>query len=352
MNWYRLIVTAVLSLLATSGCRSNTWLLSRKGYYPCSIPDTVFLGREDLGRHGYGLNFSERNGIVFTCRGGFIDISHLRKTADWAAYLQKKVYSNLMKNKTELSFKLKEGSVCFGRLHYPLVWKNLSRKHKETISRDISIRLGEYLAYTVCTWHEILTWFGYKSTGTYSEFASAFSWDDIYSNLLGCRIGVVALRDTEHKYEQAVTLAIDRELEKLDARSSRTAKRAAESLKGKWYSHDLLIFLDLKKRNIDIGLDDGMVTPWIIPSVSECRRAQAQSYPVPRSEFLSEYGFSIRFELEPREWEKDRILKIVYPDEKQRKKRLEPALHFPMIMDHIEKDAIARYGPDACIPEF
>lgn len=54
----------------------------------------------------------------------------------------------------------------------------------------------------------------------------------------------------------------------------------------------------------------------------------------------------MKLEIEPREWEKDRILRTVYPD---KKKRLEPARHFACIMDYIKDDAVKKYGPDVTL---
>ncbi len=138
-------------------------------------------------------------------------------------------------------------------------------------------------------------------------------------------------------------MALSRELKKLGVQKSRTAKRATKISEGQWFS-DGLLFVKTKKRNFDTGLDDGFVTPWIVPSISECEGIEAQPWPVPNPGFLSEYGFSLKFELEPREWEKGKILRIVYPDAKERKKRIEPALHFPLLMDYIKKDAAKRFG--------
>ena len=58
----------------------------------------------------------------------------------------------------------------------------------------------------------------------------------------------------------------------------------------------------------------------------------------------------MKLEIEPKEWEKDKILQIVYPDVNQRKKRIEPAIHFAPIMKYIEQDAVAKYGPDVGSP--
>lgn len=318
----------------------------RMGSYPSSTLGTTFLGPEHLGQHGYRYSQSERKGIVYTCEAGHIDIAHLRKCADWTAYLAAKTLKQLMNNETEFSFKLYEPSVYFVKLTYPENWQELPQKEKEQITHDIAIGLGAYFAYTATTWHEIITWFGYKCSGIYAEFPSAFTWEDGFSNLLGAYLGAQALRDTEHTFDEAMTSGIDQELKKLGIQPSRVSRRAAKKVRGRWFSGDLLFFINMKKRNFDTGLDDGFVTPSLIPALSECEGAEAQPYPVPNLDFLSEYGFSMKLEIEPRELEKDKILRVVYPDGKERKKRLEPVAHFVSIMDFIKKDAIKKYGHD------
>src|SRR5665647_3519774 len=41
---------------------------------------------DQLGPHGYLGNAGEGNGIIYTRRGGFVDMGHLRDQADWTAY--------------------------------------------------------------------------------------------------------------------------------------------------------------------------------------------------------------------------------------------------------------------------
>jgi len=252
-----------------------------------------------------------------------------------------------MKSGAGFSFKLKaDHSMCFAQITYPENWQGLSQQDKERIAREISLKLGQYLAFTATTWHEILTWFGYKCLGIFPEFPSAFSWEDSFSNLLGTHIAAGALRDSEHKFEEAMTLAIDQELERLGVRSRSAAINAAENARGKWFVGYPLYLVNMKKRNFDIGLDDGYVTPTIIPRIAGCERIQAQSYPVPNLDFLTEYRFCVKLEIEPREWEKGKILSIVYPDAKTRKERLEPVTAFARIMNYIKEDAVTRYGYD------
>ncbi len=306
---------------------------------------TNFIG-EDLGLHSYKFNSSERNGIVYTNKAGHIDIGHSRKVADWTAFLASKTFKNLMKNKTKFSFKLKEPSLYFVKLTYPENWEELPKK--EHIAYDISIKLGQYLAYTAATWHEILTWVGYKSTGFLPEFSSAFSWEDSFSNLLGAYLAAKALQDNEHEYNEAMTIVLSQELEKLGIQSREVAKLASESIRGKWFSGNSL-FVNIKKRNLDIGIDDGYVTPTIISNVCTFESARPQPYPVPNLDFLSEYGFSVKLEIEPRVWESKKILEIVYPY--RNGKRIQPSIHFAAIMDFIQKQA-KEFGYDTTIPFY
>jgi len=296
-----------------------------------------------LGQHGYSSAGSEKNGIVYTSGGGFIDIAHVRGGIDRTAFVAAKILDSFQKDETEFSFRLAEPTTYFVQLVPPGCWEDLSLQERDDITRDISIRLAQYFSHTACIWHEILTWFGYKSVGFYPEFHSSFSCEDTFSDLLGSSIGVLALRDTEHAFGEGATLALDRELKKLGIQSRNTAMSATKTVKGRWFSGGLL-FVDTKRRNFDIGLNDGFITPWIVPGLSMGGAVKVQSYPIPDPDFLCEHGFSMRFEIEPREWEKGKILKIVYPEAKERRKRLEPIIHFSPIMDYIKKDAVRRCG--------
>jgi hypothetical protein len=313
---------------------------------------TRFLDPADLGPHAYRFNFWEKNGIVYTCKAGHVDIAHLRIGADWTAYLAAKTFECLMQDDTGFSFRLSvEPSRYFVRIMYPANWQDQPQEDKERIARDVSIKLGQYLAFSATTWHEILTWFGYRCIGVIPEFPSAFSWEDSFSNLLGTRLAASILQDPEADFDKEMTLAIDRELERLGAQSRHTARWAAEKMRGQWFSGQLLFLVDTKRRNLDIGLDDGRVSPTIVPDLSECKGAEVQSYPVPDLDFLSEYGFSVRLEIEPREWEKNKILRAAYPDGQNAGRRLEPAIHFARLMYHIQQDAVENhhYSIDPCL---
>jgi hypothetical protein len=331
----RVLTAAAISVFfAVGGCSVGGQPRLRTGSYATATLGTNFLDANTLGKHSYRTPFSrERDGIVYTCRGGHIDIAHVRIASDYVRYLYYKTRSNLMKTDSEFRFKPNdEPSRYFVQLKYPADWKTLSHKDREQIADQISLELSQYLAYTMTTWHEVLTWFGYKSTGLFPEFPSAFSWEDNYSNLLGTRIGAQAMQDEQHDYDEAVTIALKKELANLGVQSRKFAREASEKMKGKWWEGTaFVVYVQMKERNMDLGYIDGKVTPTLVPGM--CQGAKPQSYPIPSLAGLSKCGFGMQLEIEPREFEKEQILRIVYPNGEG--KRIEPATQLPIIMDYI-----------------
>ncbi len=322
---------------------------TRIGSFASSTLATKFRKPEKLGRHSYRPSAFEKNGILYTCRGGHIDMAHLRNVSDWTAHLAAVTYNEMINDANDFTFTLTEDTTCYVNLRYPNGWDNLSDESKDTIVYDVSTGLGQYFAYQTSTLHEILTWFGYKMTGFYSEFGSAFSWEDTYSNLLGSHIGYNAMYDRERCYNKAVTFQLQEELKKLKVQSRETAKLASDLVRGDWYSGEQPIVI-MKGRNFDTGLDDGFVTPWIVPGIRECQYSNAEPYPVPNLDFLKHYGIEARFEIELKVWEKTKILKIIYPNG-EKKKRFEPASQLAVIMDYIIKQAEGKYTSENSLVE-
>ncbi len=321
---------------------------TRYGCYAAAIPGMTFLG-SDLGAHSYQWSLFEKGGIVYTCRGGHIDITHMRIGIDWTAYLAAESYKRLMRNDPGFTCKMPvDRSRTHVRISYPPDWDRLPAEERSAMAEKMALALGPYLAFTMVSWHEVTTWYGYKCMGIPVEYDSAFSWEDSYSNLLGARIALRALQDTERSYNEAVTTAIDEEMQKLGILpSARQARQVSRSVKGQWYSGTFVLLFDMKKRNFDIGLDDGHVTPTRIPGASPCPDCEPQSYPAPTLDGLAEYGFSATVEIEPREWERNKILRIVFGDPpKADQKRIDAGTHLAVIMDRIQREAAAKYGPE------
>jgi hypothetical protein len=313
----------------------------RFGCYPSATLGTFFLG-PDLGRHGYYYWPFEKDGVAYTCRAGHVDIIHVRIAADWTAYIASEAYKCLMDDKPGFSYKLAvDRSHSYVRISYPPNWRQMSQEQRAAAARDVAMALGPYLSYTMTTWHEILTWFGFRCVGLPTEFPSAFSWEDSFSNLLGTVVAVRALQDGKHTYNKAIEIAIDEEMTKLGIQSAATARQAAEKVKGQWYTGFVLFFVDIRMRNFDVGLDDGMVTPTLVPGMAPCPDARPLSYPIPTLDALSRHGFAITLEIKPREWERGKIFEVLFGDPHDRP--IQPATDIPRLMAYLRQDAMEQY---------
>jgi len=322
-------VLSVMVLPVVGGCTLDAPKV-RLGCLPTSTFGVPFANPDDLGKHSYSFSFFEKGGIVYTCKAGNIDIDHVRGSADLTRYFIKRVRKNLLKKGKGFSYNLAmELSTHKINFIYPKNWKTLPPDEKEKIANEIAFELGPYLAYNATLWHEILTWFGVHFVGFEPEFNSAFSWEDVYSNLLGTKLAVQVLRETNQKYNTAMTLAIYKELRKLDVQPKSTAIEASEKMRGKWFTGDLIP--DIKMRNFDIGLD-GYVTPTLIPEVHKCKE-QPLPCPVPNLNILKDYEFSIIYEIKPNVFEQGRIFNAAG------EKKIYPEKHFPVLLEHIKKEA-------------
>jgi hypothetical protein len=100
-------------------------------------------------------------------------------------------------------------------------------------------------------------------------------------------------------------------------------------------------------RNFDIGLDDGQVTPCLLPCVSACEGAEACPRPVPTLDGLSRSGFSATVLIEPRVWEANKIFTALYGEYRPAARRLDPTTHFAPLIHHIRQVASSRHYRDA-----
>lgn len=314
----------------------------RIGSVPWPSIWTSYPEPDSLGTHSYNHSFSERNGIVYTSRGGHIDLVHLRSCADWTIYLSCRSYTHMIEADPELTFKVTEPSVYTVSLEYPDGWASLPADKREHIASLAAVDLGQYLAYIACVWHEIITWYGYKWTGVYSEVQSAFSWEDMYSNVVGINIAGDALRSCQDQpFGKTMTGLIDHKLTLLSVQSSLVARQTARSVRNKWYTKRF--FSDrIKARNYDIGLDDGFITPMIIPAAADRERENPAVCPIPTND-LSKYGIKVKMRIQPREWERHEILQAAYQTKYPPSKYINPDIHFANIISNIISHDKTRY---------
>jgi hypothetical protein len=145
-----------------------------------------------IGPHVYLGSKKEHNGIIYTQKGGFIDMGHLRDIADFTGYL----FNIIQKVKSQKSFTIKLGNEAG--------MKSLTVTVPEDISEIDAVNLAGKIAYDISVWHEISTWFGASFIPLVPERYSSFSIEDAYSNLMGVHLGMKAIL-SELDFEEAMT---------------------------------------------------------------------------------------------------------------------------------------------------
>lgn len=349
MNGIRkLLLTAgtFLAIFSNSGCQSFHKPRLRLGAYFGAPLGIAYPDPGKLGKHDYNGFWGERIGMVYTSEGGFIDLGHVRDSADRTAYCTHTTFENLLKGKTDFSFTLLEPSRYFVTIKYPENWDKMPDKEK--IAREVAISAGKYFTYDAMVWHEIITWYGYKYTGIFSEYISSFSWEDIYSDIIGIDIAGRALKENTEDFNEVMTKLIYDELDDLGVQPVRTAKKAEKKIRGKWFTGGIYPFAKLKKRNLDIGFDDGYVTPWLVPGI--CSNTVPLPCAVPNLNVPKKYGFSIKVKIEPKIMESHKIFKIVSADGKG--KYIVPSNDFHEIMEDITRKEVERNGPKVNVPNL
>lgn len=234
------------------------------------------LGPDDVGRHYYdsgllqvgvkgddsGLVHSEHNGLVYTCRGGFIDTAHVRDYADWAIFLGTTIARNL-ETGTLINLPNEGGTrQILVRPAAPTLVDQLG-------PRRLAIPLSQWLAFQLSIWHEIATWFGWASVDAFPERVSAFSPEDLYSNAIGTKIAaaVAAQRAarTEFLFNRSVDGWMKQILGYLGAVPEGAGEEAMASVDKLWWDSGRRLpdpHLVLR-RNMDVGPE---IRPWLVPA--------------------------------------------------------------------------------------
>jgi hypothetical protein len=269
------------------------------------FPITDFINPNDLGEHSYGEPaMKEKNGTLYTCRGGFIDFSHLRAAVDWTVYV---------------AFQITTGAA---ELKLPDEEAALDIKFKNTNVLDLKdiAAMAQKIAFERLVWHEIASWYHHAPNFIMSEQQSTFTPEDVYSNLLGTEIGeTIVLRilnKHENKsYEEIATDEIRKALVTLQPLEDRKESMAAYDM----VDRNKQLKLDENKRNADIWWDSKMefidpryvfkrnmnvgpvLSPWLVPNAQTIgcsSKTKAQYIRVPAKTGMGKslynyYNFSI-----------------------------------------------------------
>ena len=277
---------------------------------------TDIISKNALGYHQYLGDKNEFNGIIYTKRGGFIDLGHLRDCADWTAYLYQ-----LINTKKE------ENDIVFIDLGNEGGNKTLTIEVPAHASQEDIYQLAANIAYDLSLWHEIATWFGTSYIPMVPERFSSFSPEDMYSNLLGIHLGIKALK-SELSYEVAMTELINNMLENLE--SVNTADEtywAMEQVENIWWSGEKSLPNKkvLLKRYLGTEHHDKL-TPWLIPAENELNFPYVLNKP--DIKYQEDYKIEIKLNYKfP--------LKTILPN---RKSRIVSQNDFGLFMQYIERD--------------
>jgi hypothetical protein len=305
----------------------------RLGGLPYPGPFTLFelADPKHLGEHTYNdepFKTERDRGILYACRGGFIDIAHARKTIDLCKYVAVRAEFALLNDWSAFRVKSLEPSLFTLYLQYPPAWKSLSPDEKKALAHELSIRIAVKTAWIIVNWHEVITWFGYQSTPLASERQSAFTYDDTASHCLGMLVGERALRDSAHPWDQAVTVALNRTLQELGVTTPDNALAAAKKVEGLWWSG-----FDPLKRHIDLGFNGQPIEPWTVRDLPFCSNAPPFRYQVPSLHNVLGRDFSslLRIEIQPNIMQTDKIRDILpgKPD------KIDVDRDLPAIINHI-----------------
>jgi hypothetical protein len=228
---------------------------------------------EDVGHHGYDGGYlslehgidnafvsGEENGLVYSCRGGFIDLAHVRDYADWTAFLARRLRATLP---TGAAIELpEEGARRF------VFATAIDRDRIARVGPGLPAQLAQWIAFHLSLWHETVTWYGWTSVPLFPERASAFSPEDLYSNLLGTQLASYIVQsgvaEDEAGYEAAMDRAIAESLGALGALPPETTERALDAVDGLWWDSRVSVPGDrlLLRRNFSAGPE---IVPWQVP---------------------------------------------------------------------------------------
>ncbi|HAS8597411.1 TPA: DUF4056 domain-containing protein [Vibrio vulnificus] len=189
-------------------------------------------GSQSVSGNLLGLG-DESNGLIFTQHAGFIDTAHVRDTADYTFYLYQE---NLTHLGQEYQVELKQ-ELRVRQIHWQPQFQAESLSQAEKVQR--SADAAAFIAFQLAQWHEIAQWFGLMSVGGFDEFASAFSPEDLYSNMLGAQLAkqvILAAPTLDKKtFSKNVDHVLQQRLSELKAQSKKITQQKIEALDGLWW---------------------------------------------------------------------------------------------------------------------
>jgi hypothetical protein len=350
----------------------------RRGFRPCCafgvklgasvgpVPVPFFslsniIGLDQVGPHTYDAEpFSssasskldafmrENNALLYTCRGGFIDLAHVRDNADATLYWSATIARAALTGATiELP---NEGGLR--RVHLRPLPPDLLARYG---LRRVAITVAQWLAFELSVWHEIATTYGWSAFKPYPEYLSAFSPEDLYSNLLGIKIAGGLLMnegeaETDILYDRHMDEWLRETLGYLQAVSADAGVEAMQLVHGVWWdSHARLPDPRLVlRRNTEAGVE---LMPWVVSRAGPSPAMQAwvdrhcggaeRPLTLRRESAMDGHAFDDLATLEI-----DVQVRDPFPFPRAGSTRITQE-DFPVVLQAVRRYAIERLGPDA-----
>lgn len=244
-------------------CAFGVDLKAKVGPVPVPIYELGnMLGPKDIGPHGYnkGDLKREHNGLLYTCRGGFIDLAHVRDNVDRTLYLTMEIVRALP---GPLTLELWDEGTRRRVILKPLPEGLMTREGRWSTATAIA----NYVNYQLSVWHEVVTWYGWESIPGFKERLSGFSPEDMYSNALGgnLAVGIIVNRETRSRdqYDESVEAWIAEGLRRLGAVDKAQARAAMQAVDGLWWDSKQRV-PDMKlvtRRNLEI---EAPLAGWLV----------------------------------------------------------------------------------------
>jgi hypothetical protein len=244
------------------------------------VKKTDITSIAEIGPHEFLGGNHEGNGNIYTMRGGFIDLGHLRDYADWTAWLYCRITASYNIGENNVISLGTEGGAKTLELELPRSADNI----------DV-YQLAGKIAYDLSLWHEIATWFGASYVPFLPERYSSFSPEDLYSNLMGVHIAIRALK-SDLNYDEAMTKLIAETLDNLECVATEVDTYAAmEKVNHLWWTSEKRLPSKnvLLKRYLDTN---PTLEPWLIPEDEDSPEPFLLNKP--DADLIKDYRLTIR----------------------------------------------------------
>jgi len=314
-------------------------------------------GPEEIGPHKYNVGLlesvsseepggleRENNGLVYTCRSGFIDLAHLRDYADITVYLAAKI-ARWMDTGGVIELADQGGK-------RRILLQPIDAERIADVGRHpLAVALAQWLAFQMSTWHELASWYGYAPVPYWPEKMSAFSPEDLYSSLLGIKLagGIILFHDTSDdvEYEGAMNAWIKTAMKRMQTTTKESATAAIYAVDGRWWDSNKRLpdWQVLLRRNFDAGPS---LEPWLVsmafspepgPSIG-CDNAGPPLRLRSPSSFEGvrfEHDATLEIDVE------DRVAANGFPFPRRRTRRITQA-DLPSLVEQTRREAVAAFG--------